>query len=78
MSDIKDSPIDSSIDSSIDVPLEPPVLKRERTIKTDTPTNTPKPKRQANAWVTHVKAVATEKGISYKQALSIARDTYTR
>ena len=78
MSDIKDSPIDSSVDSSIDVPLEPPVLKRERTIKTDTPTNTPKPKRQANAWVSHVKKVAADKGISYKQALSIAKDSYVR
>ena len=70
MSDIKDSPNDVS--------LEPPVLKRERTIKTDTPTNTPKPKRQANAWVSHVKAVATQKGITYKQALSIAKDSYVR
>ena len=69
MSDIKDSPI---------VSLEPPELKRERTIQTDTPTNTPKPKRQANAWVTHVKKIAQEKGISYKQALSVAKTSYNR
>ena len=29
-----------------------------------------------NPWVTHVKKVAEEKGISYRQALKVAKETY--
>mgnify|MGYP003635303008 FL=1 len=65
-------------DTPIDVPSEPPVLEREITNKyTPTPANTPK-KRKSNKWVSHVKNVAREKGISYKQALSIAKSSYVR
>ena len=52
-------------DTPIDVPSEPPILEREITNKVDAPTpaNTPK-KRKSNKWVSHVKAVAQEKGIT--------------
>ncbi len=65
-------------DTPIDVPTEPPILEREITNKdAPTPANTPK-KRKSNKWVSHVKNVAQEKGISYKQALSIAKSSYVR
>ena len=36
-----------------------------------------KPKKQNN-WIDHVKATATKDGISYRQALSVAKTTYKK
>ena len=65
-------------DEKIDVPQEAPVLERQQTREVS-PTPSPKKKvRKPNAWVTHVRKIATEKNISYKEAMSIAKDTYTK
>jgi hypothetical protein len=36
-----------------------------------------KPKK-TSPWIMHVKAVAKEKGISYKEAMKIARESYKK
>lgn len=38
---------------------------------------TPKPERKENPWVSHCKKYASEKGVSYKQAVSEAKASYT-
>lgn len=48
----------------------PPVLERQTT-------NIEKPKK-SNNWIDHVKATATKDGISYRQALSVAKATYKK
>lgn len=70
--DNKDTPIDVP-------PKEQPILERQITNKVDAPTpaNTPT-KRKVNKWVEHVRKIAQDKGITYKQALSIAKDSYVR
>ena len=35
-------------------------------------------KKPENAWIQHVKRVQTERGISYKDALRVAKETYRR
>ena len=67
-------------DTPIDVPLQPPILERQTTRKTDipTPANTPTTKRKTNKWVDHVRATAAKKGITYKQAMSVAKQTYNQ
>ena len=66
-------------DEKIDVPQEPPILERQQTREPQTPPPSPKKKvRKPNAWVSHVRKIATEKNISYKEAMSIAKDTYTK
>lgn len=71
--DNKDTPIDVP-------PKEQPILERQITNKvepTPTPTNTPKT-RKVNRWVQHVKNISREKGITYKQAMSIAKTSYNQ
>ena len=81
-------------DEKIDVPQEPPMMpelapapasapapahapspdvapKTKRVVK-------PKGERKTNTWVSHVKQVASEKGLTYKQAMAIARESYKR
>jgi len=72
--------MDNKSDTPIDVPpKEQPILERQITNKVNTPTpnNTPK-KRKTNRWVQHVKNIAQQKGITYKQAMSIAKNTYNQ
>jgi hypothetical protein len=52
--------------------MTPPVLERQTTNSI-----VGKPKK-SNNWIDHVKATATKDGISYRQALSIAKNTYKK
>jgi hypothetical protein len=52
--------------------MTPPVLERQTTNSI-----VGKPKKQNN-WIDHVKATATKDGISYRQALSVAKATYKK
>ena len=73
-------------DTEIDVPV-PPQLVREETNKVQKvrktksqPVNKTEKiqKRKNNNWVDHVRSVSKEKGISYKEALKVAKTTYKK
>ena len=79
-------------DEKIEVPQEPPMMPELAPAPAPAPTPVPSPEvapktkrvvkpkgeRKANAWVSHVKQVASEKGLTYKQAMAIAKESYKR
>lgn len=50
---------------------------KKMTIVKKLKTTAPKQERKENPWVTHCKKYASEKGLSYKQAVSEAKASYT-
>jgi SRSO17 transposase len=69
------------------LPAEAPKLKRTKRVKVEevpaapasTPIASPKSGKKENAWVTHVlETRAANDGMSYKEAMKIAKDTYKK
>jgi hypothetical protein len=80
------------IEDTEEIPLEPPKLKRSRTRKAKTPeepavvpvvepvvvpaVEAPSGKKE-NMWVAHVQKVrSANEGMSYKEAMKLAKETY--
>ena len=55
------------------VPEPPAVSTKKRP-----PVAKPKTERKANAWVAHVRNISKAEGITYKQAMSKAKESYQR
>ena len=77
-------------DEKIDVPQEPPMMPELAPASAPAPAPTPevaskkkrvvKPKgeRKANTWVSHVRNISKAEGISYKQAMGKAKESYKK
>lgn len=68
-------------ESEIEQVLEMPKLERQTNAKRKIILNDDritKTERKSNPWVDHCKKYATEKGCSYKQAISEAKESYSR
>ena len=68
-------------DSEIEQVLEMPKLERQTNAKRKIVLNDDritKTERKSNPWVDHCKKYAAEKGCSYKQAISEAKESYSR
>lgn len=70
-----------------ELPSEAPKLKRTKRVKAEvapvapvsSPVASPKAGKKENAWVTHVlETRAANEGMSYKEAMKIAKDTYKK
>jgi len=68
-------------ESEIEQVLEMPKLERQTNAKRKIILNDnriTKTERKSNPWVDHCKKYAAEKGCSYKQAISEAKESYSR
>ena len=68
-------------ESEIEQVLEMPKLERQTNAKRKIVLNDDritKTERKSNPWVDHCKKYAAEKGCSYKQAISEAKESYSR
>lgn len=77
------------IDDTEELPLEAPKLKRSRTKKVKTPEPVAEPVaepvveapsgKKENLWVAHVQKVrAANEGMSYKDAMKLAKESYNK